>query len=141
MTFAQNPIATFVKQPQNGKAVITNGVGTTNTNVYTAGANGTKISGLNATNNDGTAKSLTVSILNGSTLFPLGVALLGVNAGANSTTASVDCLSQSLIPGLPVDSDGHPYIILVSGDSLQVTCNVAPGTGNTVTVVATCGDF
>jgi hypothetical protein len=50
-------------------------------------------------------------------------------------------MSTTLWPGLPVDSDGNPYIILVSGDTLQATFATALTSTDFVNIVAQCADF
>ena len=138
MSFTQNQLPTFVKQPQNGKAQANN---TTNTNVYTAGGNGTKVVGVIACSNHSAAVACTLEILNGSTLYPLGTANVIQGSGTSVANAAVNLLANTICPGLPVDSDGNPYILLVSGDSLQITLSAAVASPNVVSVTAITGDF
>lgn len=138
MTFVQNQLATFVKQPQNGKVQV-NAV--TNANIYTSGGSGTKIISLFATTNSAALVNCTIQILNGSTLYTLGTVGVPIGAGANNSVPSYNVLGNNQITGLPVDADGNPYLILISGDSLQVTIGAAILSPNVVTFVAIGGDF
>lgn len=138
MTFTQNPIATFVKQPQNFKAVANS---TTNANIYTAGTNGSKITSVVCTTNSSAAVTVTLQILNTSVLYTIGTISIPANAGTNTTTPSVQLLTNSQLPNLPVDSDGNPYLFLVSGDNLQATLGAAILSPNVCTYIVTGGDF
>lgn len=88
----------------------------------TGGANGTKIVAAIATSSDtGSGRDVTIGITNGGTFMPLGTVTVPVQAGQVANTPAVNMLDPAKIPGLPVDSDGQPYIFLASAsDTLQV---------------------
>lgn len=138
MTFAQNQAPTFIKQPQNGKVTANS---TTNANIYTAGGNGSKITSIVCTTNSSAAVTVTLSILNTSVLYTLGTISIPANAGTNTTTPSMQVLTNSQLPNLPVDSDGNPYLFLISGDNLQVSLGAAITSPNVATFIVTGGDF
>jgi hypothetical protein len=141
MAFVQNTTPTCIKQPQNGKFQLVNGSGTTAQTVYTAGGNGSKVTALVFSSTDTAAHDVQISITNGGTAYLLGTISVTIGAGNTSTVPSVNALANVQLPGLPLDSDGNPYILLISGDTLQITAVVAVTTAKFVTAIATVGDF
>lgn len=110
--------------------------------LYTAGANGSRCNAMWTTNNDGSATHLlTVQIVN-STVKYGGTALTTVSsAGFANGTAPQNLLSPSIWPGLPVDSDGNPYIQLITGDTIQATFATNLTTSDLISIVVSCADF
>jgi hypothetical protein len=142
MAFTQNSIATLIKQPQNGKVTIQNADGGSGKVVYTAGANGSKVSSVIAQSNDTSSRDVFVLIANGGTNFFLGCVTVPAGAGNSGAGPSVNLLDPTRIVGLAYDSDGNPFIHLISGDTLQVAAASAVTSGKTITVMApTVGDF
>lgn len=87
----------------------------------TGGANGTKVMAVNVASTDTTARDVTIGITNGGTFLPLGTVTVPVTAGTIAATPAVNALDITKMPGLPVDSDGQPYVFLQSAsDTLQV---------------------
>lgn len=71
-----------------------------------------------------------------------GVAVnVPTNSGFTNGTPPINLLSQANWPGLPLDSDGNPYLYLVSGDTLQCTYATALTTSDVLNVVFVGGDF
>lgn len=141
MAFTQNTTPTFVKQPQNGKVQISNGSGTSNVTIYTAGASGSKITGLTAVSTDTVAHDVQVGITNGATTYPLFTVSVPIGAGNTSAATNLNMMGPSLVNGFPIDSDGNPYFFLVSGDTLVAFAAVAVTAGKLITLVAVAGDF
>jgi hypothetical protein len=142
MPFSQNTSPTLVKQPQNGKVNIVNADGQTQKTVYTAGANGSKLTSLVGTSTDTSARDIQISITNGGTSYLLGTVSLPIGAGTTSAIPSVNMLDPTKLVGLAYDSDNNPYIHLVSGDTLTVSAPVSITAAKTVTVHApSVGDF
>jgi hypothetical protein len=110
--------------------------------LYTAGANGSKCFALWESNDDGSATHLVnVQIVNNSVKYG-GVAITTAsNDGTAASTPAKNFLSPSVWPGLPTDGNGNPYILLVSGDTIQATFATALTSAKTVNLVATCVDF
>lgn len=50
-------------------------------------------------------------------------------------------MTSTIWPGLPVDSDGNPYILIASGDTIQATFATALTAADVLNIVATCSDF
>lgn len=141
MAFVQNTVPTFVRQPSNGKVNIVNADGQTQKTVYTAGASGSKITSLIATSTDTSSRDVEISITNGGTSYAIGTVSVVAGAGTSSGVNSVNMLNLSNIPGLPVDSDGQPYLLLISGDTLTLSALVSVTTAKTITISAFGGDF
>ena len=117
----------------------TDAAGTDKT-VYTAGTNGSKVWGLTATNG-GTIHNLTLAITTSGTRYVLNTVSLPVNAGQNGTVVPVSLMSIVNWPGLAVDSNGNPYILLDSGDTLTAQYATAQGTADTISLTGAAGDF
>jgi hypothetical protein len=142
MAFTQNIAATFAKQPQNGKVQIANADAQNQKTVYTAGASGSKVTALIAQSTDTSARDVQVSITNGGTSYPLGTISVPIGAGNSGTVPSVNPLNSSQLPGIAVDSDGNPYLHLISGDTLTVSALSTVTAAKLITVTAaTVGDF
>lgn len=142
MAFTQNPAPEFVKQPQNGKVQIANADAQNQKTVYTAGASGSKVTSLIAVSTDTSARDVQVSITNGGTSYPLGTVSVPAGAGNSSSVASCNLLDVTKLVGLALDSDGNPYIHLISGDTLTVSALATVTTAKLITVSApTAGDF
>jgi hypothetical protein len=110
--------------------------------VYTAGTNGSKCNALWLTTDDGTATHVvTVQLTNGGVRYG-GLAVLTVlSAGFANGVPALNLLAPTLWPGLPLDSDGNPYIQLASGDTLQATFATALTASTRISLVASCGDY
>jgi hypothetical protein len=110
--------------------------------LYTAGTNGSKCNALWLTTDDGTATHVvTVQLTNGGVRYG-GLAVLTVlSAGFANGVPALNLLAPTLWPGLPLDSDGNPYIQLASGDTLQATFATALTASTRISLVASCGDY
>lgn len=110
--------------------------------VFTAGASGSKCNGLWSTNDDGTATHVvTLQLTRGGIRYG-GVAFTTtLSQGFSPAAPPLNVLSPTLWPGLPLDSDGNPYIQLQSGDSLQATFATALTAGTRINLAVSCGDF
>lgn len=107
------------------------------------GANGTKVIGLYGTNSDGGAAHALTLHLQRSGVNYGGVAVsLPANSGFVSGTPPVNLMSTAVWPGLPVDSDGNPFLFLQSTlDILMATYGTTLTTNTVVNVQAVTGDF
>lgn len=132
MVFTQNAIISRPKQPRISWATVTaTNVGN---NVMTAGANGSKVVGLQILNNDTIAHASVIIYINDFN-GPLGAFNVPAGAGVNGNTPAVDCFtfnSNTSIPNnLPIDSDGQKYLIIKGGTNIIIdnfgTANSAPG--------------
>jgi hypothetical protein len=101
---------------------------------FTAGSNDSDIKAIVATSDDTAAINLKVYITRGGVDYLLGTVNIPIASGTNGTVASVDILSATPFPGLPVDSVGKRYIPLKNGDTLKVACLATMTSGKTCTV-------
>lgn len=112
--------------------------------LYTGNANGSKIISLVATTNDPSAGHLVTCEIVLSAVKYGGVAVsVPVNSGFTGASAvPVNMMSSTNWVGLPVDSDGNPFIYLPSASyTLQCTFATALTSGKVLNVQAVSGDF
>jgi hypothetical protein len=144
----QNVNPTFVKTPNFGAVQITTGTGSSIVvTVYSGGGNGSKIPAFIATaiNTTG-AFDVQWGISSGGTLYILGTVSVSCSAGSTDSVPAVSILAGTTTPGLTVDSDGNPYVILpTSAYSLQAKTPATSSqwaTGAVINLVApSVGDF
>jgi hypothetical protein len=146
-TSTASPTANSVITPQTPNRGIaqflqgTDVAGTYKT-LYTAGSNGSKCFAAWATNNDPSATHLiTLQVVNTTVKYG-GMSLTSVvNAGFANGAPAQNLMSPTIWPGLPVDSDGNPFIMLASGDTLQATFATALTASAVINLDAVCSDF
>ena len=139
---AQNVNPTFVKTPNNGLVQISTGTGTANVTIYTGAANGSKVIALNATNQSSGTANIRFAITNGITTYIIGEANIPLSAGfVGGATPSVSLFSAGVAPGLPVDSDGNPYLILKSSADTLTAAAESTIVSGIINLVAIVGDF
>jgi hypothetical protein len=80
-------------------------------------------------------------IVNGGTNYQGNVVNLGTQAGNNGTVTPVALMSASVWPGLPVDSNGNPYLELNSGDTLEAEYATAQATTETISLYCVAQDY
>lgn len=130
--------------PNRGKVQFLQGTDTAGTykTLYTAATAGSKVFGLYTNNNDPSATHLLTCEIVNSTVKYGGIAITTVvSAGYVNGTSSQNMLSAALWPGLPLDSDGNPYLYLVSGDTIQCTFATALTTSDKINIIAVTSDF
>lgn len=110
--------------------------------LYTAGANGSKVTALWATNNDASATHvLTCQIVNTAVKYG-GVTLLSiVNAGFLTAVPPQSMMTPAVWAGLPIDGNGNPYLTLASGDTLQCTFATALTAADVININAVVSDY
>lgn len=139
MTFTPNVFPTMLNQPLKGLGQILNSTGTAQVTIVTAGNNGSKVLNLVATTTDTSADILQVQIVRSGTTYILATTSVPASSGNTSGTAPVDLLA--IIPNLPHDQDGQPYLFLNSGDTLVVAAQAAITSGKTVSVHSDYANF
>lgn len=128
--------------PKNYKVQILPADTTTLKTVATGGANGTKISALMASSSDTAARDVTWGITTGAVFFPLGTVTIPITAGQIAATPAVNLFDLTKSPGLPIDSDGNPFIFLSSAsDTLQAKSLVAVTAAKEIDLTAIGADF
>lgn len=132
----------FPQTPKNGKVQIANADAQNQKTVYTGGANGSKIHGLMFQSTDTSGRDVQISITNGGTSYPLGTVTVPAGAGNAGNTPSVNGFNSTQLPGLPLDSDGNPEILLLSAsDTLTVSALTTVTSGKLITAIAIGADF
>ena len=140
MSVTATPV--FAQTPKCGMVQVVNADGTNSKIVYTAGANGSKITALLAASNDSSARIFLIRITRSAVNYVLTAVSIPANSGTDGTAPSVDLLSSSMFTGLPVDNDGQKYLLLESGDTLTVALSTSAVTsGKTVHFKAIGADF
>lgn len=138
--------ANNVVTPQTPNRGLVRFVGTTDATatlktLYTAGTNGSDITGLWGVNAGATAHNVTLAIVNSSTTYQLNVVNLGTQAGNNGTAVPVSFLAPANWPGLPQDSNGNPLLRLVSGDTLGAEYATAQASTETISLFCVAADY
>lgn len=111
----------FPQTPKNGNVQILPADASALKTIYTGGSNGSKITAIMVTSNDTAARDLTWGITTAAVFYPLGTVTIPITAGTINSAAAVNLLDILKTPGLPLDSDGNPYVFLASASyTLQV---------------------
>ena len=108
--------------------------------VVTAGANGTKVTGLSASSNDA-ARIVVISLVRSAVVYILTTVTVAANAGTDGTVAATNLINTTILPSLPIDNDGQPYLLLKSGDTLTAAVTVAVTAAKTISIAAIGADF
>lgn len=110
--------------------------------LYTSGANGSRCIGGYITTNDAVSHLLTFQVVNSAVKYGgIAIATGTTTPGFAAAVPPISVTIGTTWPGLPIDSDGNPYLQLISGDTLQVTFATALTSTDVINVVITCGDF
>lgn len=133
-----------VQTPQLGLTVFVGGTDTAGTykTLYTAGSNGSKCVAVTMTNNDGSATHLvTLQVVRSGTQYG-GAAVQTINnAGFASGSPPQSFLTSGTWNGLPLDTNGNPFLILGPSDTLQATFATALTGTTQINLMAICGDY
>ena len=101
-------------------AQIVNGTGTsTYVTILTGETNGSKISSILVTSTDTIIHTVSCAIKVSSTSYQLFQVLIPAITGDTPSVLPLQLISQGVMPGLPQDSDGQPYLVLASGMIFQ----------------------
>lgn len=133
----------FASTPNNGKVTIVNADGSNQKTVYTGAAGGSKIFAMILNSTDTVLNhDVQISILRGGTNYPLGTISVPLNSGFNSGVAGINAFAPGQLPGLPVDSDGNPEILLNdASDSLQISSATTMTAATMITALVFAADF
>lgn len=127
--------------PKLGLATVAAADTTTAKTVVTAGANGSKVTSLMLAGNDTAAKDIQWGVTRSATFYPYGTITVPITAGTIAATPGVDAFASATSPGLPLDSDGQPYLLLESGDTLDIKALVTLTAAKTIYAKSTFGNF
>lgn len=113
--------------------------------LFTAGTDGSKITGIVASSTDGSATHvLTLVLTRSATDYIIGSYTIPINSGTSGSAVNVDLLNggpANLIVGLPVDNDGQKYLFLESGDTLRATFATALTSSTRINIITIGADF
>lgn len=104
---------------------IENGDGTSYQTLYTASTNDAVVKALMATSDDTAAMNVVLAVNDGVADHIIGTINVPIAAGTNGSTAAVDLLSASMMPGLPVDQYGKRVLPMKNGSILKAKVLVA----------------
>lgn len=97
------------------------------------GGGGALVDQLKISSNDSVARVAVIAIKESSVIKHLGAINIPINSGTNGTVVAVDALDNSVIKGLPLNSQGKRYIRLLPGQSLVIGTLVAVTASTRVT--------
>lgn len=138
---ALSNVPVFPQKPQHYEVTIVNADASNAKTLGIGGSNGTIVRSLQATSNDTSQRIIQVGISVNSTFYLLGSVAVPAASGNDGSTAAVDLLGSGLLPGLPVDENGMHYLILESGEILQVLSTTTVTAAKTVTVQGFAQDY
>lgn len=130
-----------VQTPKLGLANIANADASNLKTVVTAGANGSKVTSLMLSSSDTSARDVTWGISRSGTFYPMGTLSVPITAGQIAATSGVDAFSSAVRPGLPADNDGQPYLLLQSGDTLDIKALTTVTSAKVISAASSYGDF
>lgn len=139
MSFTQNVFPTLPRMPRKSVAQILNATGTAQVTVITAGANGNKVVNLIATSTDTVSQAIQAALVRSSTTYILATTAVAAGSGTAAGTPPVDLLA--IVPNLPRDQDGQPYLFLENGDTLVVSSGAAVASGKIISVHSDHAEF
>ena len=131
----------YFNSPKVSNATIVAADTTTAKTVVTAPAGGSKVTGLILASDDTSARDIQFGVTqSGGSFYPIGTVTVPITAGTIAATPSVNAINRSTCPGLPLDSDGNPYILLESGDKLEIKALTTVTAAKTISATAIHAD-
>lgn len=130
----------FFGTPKNSKVQIANADASGLKTVATGATLGSKVVALFAASDDTTARDVTFGVTKSGTFYPLGTKTVPITAGTVAGTPAVNLFDPSIVPGLPVDNDGQPYLFLETGDTLQAKSLTTVTSAKLISLTAIHGD-
>ena len=114
---------------------------TTKKDLFTAGANDADLKSIVCSTTDTAAVNLGVWYYDGSTAYLLGYVNVPLSSGNTGSIASVNILSSTYLPGLPLDAAGKNYLPVKAGHKIQVSCLATMTASKTTYVTAFGHDY
>ena len=114
--------------------------------LYSGGADGSKVLGIVATTNDPTVDNeLQLLFIDDNvsppSSTPCGRYAVPNDSGDESATPPVSLLDPDIAPFLPIDVDGNPYIYLPPNTSIQATFTAALTASSKIMIVTFGADY
>jgi hypothetical protein len=114
---------------------------TTTKTIFTAGASGSKVTGIWTASSDTANKIHQLYLQRGGVDYQLTSALLPLNGGFDSNGLLASVNMMTLMIGLPVDNDGQTYMLLKSGDVIRGAMTTTVTAARAVTTYIVGADF
>lgn len=139
---AVSATGSFPQAPKTGNVQILPADASGLKTVYTGGANGSKVMGLMATSSDTAARDVTWGVTVGAVFYPLGTVTIPITSGQIAAAPAVNLLDIAKSPGLPLDSDGNPFVFLASASyTLQIKALTTVTAAKEIDVTAMAADW
>lgn len=139
MAVTAKPI--FIQAVNVGLATIVPADTTAAKTIFTAGANGSRVSAITVHSTDTALRDVVLSLVRSATSYPLFTISVPINAGNTNAIGALDLLRSPLLPGLPYDAFGNRYIDLKSGDTLTINTTTTVTAAKQITAAALGGDL
>ncbi|HWY98263.1 MAG TPA: hypothetical protein VNY36_04165 [Bacteroidia bacterium] len=147
-----NNLPVFSVTPKNAMLLVTSPTGVTlstlptgaSNQILQASAQGSRVYALHASNDDGSyTPTIFIYIVSGSTAYPIGTVnlLKDAGSGTGAYTQSIDLLSFTNLPGLPIDETGRQYIELQANNYLCIAFNTNAAAGSHYYFTAQYADY
>jgi hypothetical protein len=130
------PQTIFVETKQ-----IVNSDSTNLVTLLTGDADGTRIDSIIVSSTDTTARDLQLWITKSATDYLLGTVQIAINSGNVNSTPSVQYLTASNFPVLPVDANGNRFLMLDSGVTIKAKVLVAVTSAKAIALTISGGHF
>lgn len=109
--------------------------------LVTPAGSGRKVNAVTVSSDDTSARDVSLVITKGGVDYPIGTITIPITAGQIAATPAVNAINRTAIPGLPIDSDGNPYLLLEVGAVLKVKALTTVTSAKFINFVATSGEF
>lgn len=140
MAVSHEPI--FVQTPKITPAAFTNGdAANTKKTLVTAGSDGSKVFAVTAASTDSSARVAQLWLTRSATSYLLASTNVPITSGSDGATPATDLLTATLWPGMAFDNGAQTYIILQSGDTLQVSFTTQVTAAKEIDVTAVFANF
>lgn len=139
MALVHQPV--FPQTPKSGVVSFVNADGTTKKTLLTAGTEGTKLVSVTATSTDSSARVCQLWLTRSATSYLICALSIPANSGSDGTTAAVNIVNSTILPGLPVDNVSQRFIYLQSGDTLQASFTAAVTATKEIDLLAVATNF
>lgn len=107
--------------------------------LFTAGLNGAKCNGMTISTNSTNAVTVFIEV-SISSAATLATVLVPAAAGSAVGVPAVAPMSSTYWPGLPLDSEGNPYLLLPAGSAITISFSGQSSTA-AVEALISCGNF
>jgi hypothetical protein len=128
------------QKPRCFIGAINNADGTNYKAMITAGPNGSKIVSILIASY-ATANTIRIVLLGRAVAYYFAVLNVPANSGLATGIPVIDAMHPSIMPALPVDSDGQRYLHLQSGDALYMGAFNAVAVNTAIESIAFGGDY